>query len=189
MVPNYWQNTGLNVFWRLQNQSTLDTWPLTKLSKCPQQQKLNNYSSLDGLRRSMKMKISKKKSNAGQEIKKQVRKSETEKESRQGGMNRDWCQWEVMYRGEGDESEPASLSAPVVMSFSKTSLIFNGARLQERGENRSAQTSCTHTHTVATMTYAHNTENYRLIHTYTKCPRKHTHLHSAAQMQTRFSES
>lgn len=43
-----------------------------------------------------------------------------------------------MYRGEGDESEPASLSAPVVMSFSKTSLIFNGARLQERGENRSA---------------------------------------------------
>lgn len=38
------------------------------------------------------MKISKKKSNAGQEIKKQVRESGTELESREGGMNRDWCQ-------------------------------------------------------------------------------------------------
>lgn len=92
-----------------------------------------------------------------------------------------------MYRGEGDESEPASLSAPVVMSFSKTSLIFNGAQLQQRGAHKPL--AHTHTHQLATMTYAHNTENYKLIHTYTKCPRKHTHMHSAAQMQTRFSES
>lgn len=38
------------------------------------------------------MKISKKKSNVGEKIKKQVRESGTEKEIGKGGMNRDWCQ-------------------------------------------------------------------------------------------------
>lgn len=37
-----------------------------------------------------------------------------------------------MYRGEGDESEPASLAASLVISLSKTSLIFNGAQLQRK---------------------------------------------------------
>lgn len=86
-----------------------------------------------------------------------------------------------MYGGEGDESEPASLSAPVVMSFSKTSLIFNGARLQEREENRSARTARTHTnthtlvcahtgmHTQETVTYADNAENYRLTQSAPAC--------------------
>lgn len=44
-----------------------------------------------------------------------------------------------MYRGEGNERKLASLSAPVVMSLSKTSLIFNGAQLQEKGEERRAR--------------------------------------------------
>ncbi len=51
-----------------------------------------------------------------------------------------------MYRGEGDESELASLSAPVVMSSSKTSLIFNGAQLQGKGEKRRAQNLHARTH-------------------------------------------
>lgn len=60
-------------------------------------------------------------------------------------MNRDWCQEEVMYGGEGDETELASLWAPVVMSLSKTSLIFNGAQLQA-GESRAQElNSPTHT--------------------------------------------
>lgn len=99
-----------------------------------------------------------------------------------------------MYGGEGDESEPASLSAPVVMSFSKTSLIFNGARLQEREENRSARTAHSHTHAnTHTCARAHTGDSdicrqCRKLQTYTKCPRAHTRVHSAAQMQTRFCE-
>lgn len=80
-----------------------------------------------------------------------------------------------MYRGEGDESELASLSAPV-MSLSKRSIIFNGAQLQGKREKRRAQNLCMKTHTDTTVTYADNKENYRLVHTYTKCSdREHTH--------------
>lgn len=87
--------------------------------------------------------------NTGQEIKtdRQKKESGTEKEDREGRMNRDWCQWEVMYRGEGDESELASLSAPV-MSLSKRSIIFNGAQLQGKREKRRAQNLCMKTHTL-----------------------------------------
>lgn len=62
-----------------------------------------------------------------------------------------------MYRGEGDESELASLSALLVMSPSKTSLIFNGVRLRRRRERErkkererkgGTQTSCLSAHTL-----------------------------------------
>lgn len=69
-----------------------------------------------------------------------------------------------MYRGEGDESELASLSAPVVMSLSKTSLIFNGAQLQGKREKRRAHNSHARTHTHTTLTYADNT-----LQTCTEC--------------------
>lgn len=113
-----------------------------------------------------------------------MRESGTEKERAERGMNRDWCQWKVMYWGEGDESEPASLSAPVVMSFSKTSLIFNGAWLQERRENR----NCTHAHTHIRAQDSDICRQCGKLQTCTKCRRAHAHVHFAAQMQTRFSE-
>lgn len=68
-----------------------------------------------------------------------------------------------MYRGEGDESELASLSAPVVMSLSKTSLIFNGAQLQGKREKRRAHNlhARTHTHHID-ICRQHITDSYTL---------------------------
>lgn len=100
-----------------------------------------------------------------------------------------------MYRGEGDESELASLSAPVVMSLSKTSLIFNGAQLQGKREKRRTQNLHARTHTHTTLTYADIMPHFRLVHTYTECSklacadRERTHMHSGTQIQREFSES
>lgn len=83
-----------------------------------------------------------------------------------------------MYGGEDDENELASLSAPAVMSPSKTSLIFNGSQLPGTREKREHKT---HIRTHTTATYADNAEHYRPVHTYTKCSkpactvRDHTH--------------
>lgn len=53
----------------------------------------------------------------------------------------------VIYRGEGEESEWASLSAPLVIPLAKTSLIFNG-QLQGKGEH----IPCVHpTHTCTSL--------------------------------------
>lgn len=98
-----------------------------------------------------------------------------------------------MYGGEGDESELASLWAPVVMSLSKTSLIFNGAQLQGKREERGAQNSHTQTH--STSTYADNTTHYTLVHACTDWSKlectdgEHTHTYSDTQTQVGFSES
>ena len=79
-----------------------------------------------------------------------------------------------MYRGEGDESELASLSAPVVMSLSKASLKFNGAQLQGKREKRRAQNLCTNTHThTHTHTDTDNAAHYRLEHTSTSAQSPH----------------
>lgn len=64
---------------------------------------------------------------------------------------------------------------------------------ERKGEHKTHARTHTHTHT--TVTYADNAENYRLVHTYTKCSelactdREHTHMHSGTQTQTGFSES
>lgn len=52
----------------------------------------------------------------------------------------------VIYRREGDGSELAPLSAPVIMPLSKTSLIFNG-QLQGKGGKGEDIPGIRHTHT------------------------------------------